>query len=346
MTDPRPIAMAKRVPVALAAYLEPFNSFLDRPDIIEICVNSPGQVFVEAYSGWETHSLLQLTFDFLMSMVRAIGSYARQEINETNPLLSGSLPGGERIQIVVPPAVPAGTVSITIRKPARRSFTLEELAGLGMFDDVTADADTPDGDSRELLQLHKDRAWLPFLKKAVSAKKNILISGATGSGKTTFSKALIPLIPEHERLITIEDTVELELPQPNAVRLIYSKGGQGEANVSARDLLESALRMRPDRIFLQELRDAAAFYYLRNVNTGHSGSITTIHADSAQLAFEQLALLVKESEAGRDLKRGEIKDMLFQMVDVVVQIRKTPQGRRIAEIFFDPSLKQAKGGTE
>ena len=121
--------------------------------------------------------------------------------------------------------------------------------------------------------------------------------------------------------------------------MIYSKGGQGEAKVTARDLLESALRMRPDRIFLQELRDASAFYYLRNVNTGHGGSITTIHADSATLAFEQLALLVKESEAGRDLKRDEIKDMLYQMVDVVVQIKKTAAGRRVTEVYFDPRRK-------
>ncbi|PTX35623.1 P-type DNA transfer ATPase VirB11, partial [Allosediminivita pacifica] len=190
-----------------------------------------------------------------------------------------------------------------------------------------------------LLDHHRKGDWKTFLNAAVLAKKNILVSGSTGSGKTTFSKALIPLIPTSERLITIEDTVELELPQPNVVRMIYSKGGQGEAKVTARDLLESALRMRPDRIFLQELRDASAFYYLRNVNTGHGGSITTIHADSATLAFEQLALLVKESEAGRDLKRDEIKDMLYQMVDVVVQIKKTAAGPRVTEVYFDPRRK-------
>ena len=118
------------------------------------------------------------------------------------------------------------------------------------------------------------------------------MSGATGSGKTTFAKALIRHIPASERLITIEDARELTVPHRNAVHLLYAKDGQGLAQVGARELLESALRMRPDRILLQELRDASAFFYLRNVNTGHPGSITTVHADSAALAFEQLTLLV------------------------------------------------------
>lgn len=214
-----------------------------------------------------------------------------------------------------------------------------------MFEGILPESGALSATDQELLDLHAKRSWKSFLRRAVAIRKNILVSGATGSGKTTFAKALIREIPESERILTIEDTLELVIPQPNHVRLIYSKDGQGQAKLSARQLLESALRMRPDRILLQELRDAAAFYYLRNVNTGHSGSITTIHADSALLAFEQLALLVKESEAGRDLKRAEVKEMLFQMVDVVVQVKRSEGRFRITEIYFDPHRKLSGGTT-
>ena len=169
----------------------------------------------------------------------------------------------------------------------------------------------------------------------------LLISGATGSGKTTFSKGLIKLIPENERLLTIEDTRELVMPHRSVVHMIYSKDGTGTAKVTAKELLESALRMRPDRILLQELRDGTAFFYLRNVNSGHPGSITTIHADSAELAFEQLTLLVKESEGGADLARDDIRSLLKILVDVVVQMKKVDGEFRMTEIYYDPAGRHA-----
>ena len=140
--------------------------------------------------------------------------------------------------------------------------------------------------------------------------------------------------------MTIEDTPELVIPQPNHVRLFYAKGGQGQAKVDAKDLLESCLRMRPDRILLQELRDGTAFTYIRNVNSGHPGSITTVHADSARLAFEQLTLLVKESEGGQDLEREDIRQLLYLLVDIVVQCKRMDGGFRVTEVYFDPYAKR------
>lgn len=330
-----------KAPAGLSSFLAPFSEFLQRGDVTEICLNQPQAFFVETYDGWTHHTLEALNMSFLQGLATAVGSFTKQEISITNPILSGTLPDGERIQIVIPPAVPAGTISITIRRPSNRTWSLQNLSDMGMFEDVSTDTTQMSCEDNDLLELYTAKYWVEFLTKAVRAKKNILVSGATGTGKTTFSKALIPLIPPHERLITIEDTVELEIPHANNVRLIYSKGAQGASKVSARELLESSLRMRPDRIFLQELRDATAFYYLRNVNTGHSGSITTIHADSAMLAFVQLALLVKESDAGRDLSRSEIEQMLIQMVDIVIQIKRVGKERRITEIYFDPARKHA-----
>lgn len=327
------------VPAGLASLLTPLQHHFERPEVIELCINRPQELFIESYDGWQRERIEALTFSHLSSFATTVASFTKQSISPTKPILSGALPGGERIQIVIPPAVPDGTISITIRKPSDHAFTLEDYEASGMFEGFLAETGTLSESDQELLDLYAKKSWKAFLRTAVANRKNILVSGATGSGKTTFAKALIHEIPHHERILTIEDTLELVIPQPNHVRLIYSKDGQGQAKLSARQLLESALRMRPDRILLQELRDASAFYYLRNVNTGHSGSITTIHADSALLAFEQLALLVKESEAGRDLKRAEIKDMLFQMVDVVVQVKRVEGRFCITEVYFDPARK-------
>jgi type IV secretion system protein VirB11 len=194
-------------------------------------------------------------------------------------------------------------------------------------------------DELDLLALLKAGRHAEFFDRAVKARLNILISGATGSGKTTLSKGLIQLIPPEERLLTIEDARELIVTHRNVVHMLYAKDGQGTANVTAKHLLESALRMRPDRILLQELRDGTAFFYLRNVNSGHPGSITTIHADSAELAFEQLTLLVKESEGGSDLARDDIRALLKMLVDVVVQTKKTDGEFRVTEIYYDPASR-------
>src|ERR1700685_2282399 len=158
------------------------------------------------------------------------------------------------------------------------------------------------------------------MRLAVRSRKNIVVSGPTGSGKTTWTKALIREIPTSERLITIEDAKELNLDRhPNHVRLFYSKDDQGLARVSPKQLLECCLRMTPYRILLAEVRGEEPFDYLRNVNSGHPGSITSIHAPSAELAFEQLVLLVKQSRAGQELAREDIKSLLYLLVDVVIQ---------------------------
>jgi type IV secretion system protein VirB11 len=201
-----------------------------------------------------------LSFDKLMRLARAVASFFNQGIDETRPLLSATLPDDERIQIVIPPATTRNTVSITIRKPSSVSLSTAEMEAGGLFESVVASTDQkPDDDL--LLSAYRSGQYRAFLEAAVLARKNIIISGATGSGKTTLSKALIQHIPDDERLISIEDTPELTIPQPNHVRLFYSKGGQGLAKIGAKDLLESCLRMRPDRVLLQELRDGTAFYY-------------------------------------------------------------------------------------
>lgn len=323
--------------------LLPLSPFLRDQSLYEVIVNRPGQVMTEGSGGWQTHSIPELTYDRLMRLARAVASFSNQSINETNPILSATLPDAERIQIVIPPATIKETVSLTIRKPSSVSLSLDDLDDGGLFADVRHVEENHGQFDQRLIELYRTGAVKQFLSEAVLARKNIIISGATGSGKTTLSKALIRHIPDSERIISIEDTPELVIRQPNHVRLFYSKGGQGMARIGAKDLLESCLRMRPDRILLQELRDGTAFYYIRNVNSGHPGSITTVHADSARLAFEQLTLLVKESEGGSDLERQDIREMLTIAIDILVQCKRVDGRFQVSEIYFrDVAVSDAK----
>ncbi|MFK3967329.1 P-type DNA transfer ATPase VirB11 [Ensifer adhaerens] len=314
--------------------LSPFMPYLDDPSLYEVIVNRPGQVLTEGSGGWRTHNLPELSFEKLMRLARAVASLSHQSIDETRPILSATLPGNERIQIVIPPATTRNTVSITIRKPSSAALSLGDLEKGGLFTDMAPGSHMAGATDRKLIDLHQAGAWAEFLRQAVLARKNIVISGATGSGKTTLSKALIRYIPDDERVISIEDTPELVIHQPNHARLFYSKGGQGLAKVGVKELLESCLRMRPDRILLQELRDGTAFYFIRNVNSGHPGSITTVHADSAKLAFEQLTLLVKESEGGQYLQRTDIRELLKIAIDVIVQCKRIDGQFRVTEVYF------------
>jgi type IV secretion system protein VirB11 len=165
----------------------------------------------------------------------------------------------------------------------------------------------------------------------VQGRRNILVSGGTSTGKTTFLNALLAEIPAEERLVLIEDTAELQLRHPNAVGLIAARGELSEARISAEDLLIAALRMRPDRIILGELRGIEAFTFLRAVNTGHPGSMTTIHADTPQRAIEQLALLVLQ--AGSKLSRDDVRHYVRESVDVFVQLERRSGQRRVSRVL-------------
>jgi type IV secretion system protein VirB11 len=319
----------------------PLRKYLDDETVTELVVNVPGEIGIERRGGWVWESEPSLDFKSLMALATAAAAFTAQDITRENPIVSTIFPTGERVQIVVPPVVPDETVSVTVRKPSMVTMTLADFEAGGLFKGTRIAENRVSDDETNLLDLLRSGRHVEFFDRAIKAKLNILISGATGSGKTTLSKGLIQLIPPQERLLTIEDTRELIVPHRNVVHMLYAKDGQGTANVTAKHLLESALRMRPDRILLQELRDGTAFFYLRNVNSGHPGSITTIHADSAELAFEQLTLLVKESEGGSDLGRDDIRALLKMLVDVVVQTKKVDGEFRVTEIHYDPASRHA-----
>ena len=325
---------------ALALTLRALRPYLSA-DVMELCINSPYEAFLETATGWRREQLAFADFDWCSRLAKLVANSTQQRIDSTSPLLSASLPSGERVQIVMPPATTAGCVAICIRRPAHRVWTVDELASRGIFRHAKAASLELDATEQELKQLLVRGRHEAFMRLAVRSRKNIVVSGPTGSGKTTWTKALIREIPSDERLVTIEDAKELVMDRhPNHVRLFYSKDDQGLARVTPKQLLESCLRMKPDRILLAELRAEEAFDYLRNVNSGHPGSITSVHATSAELAFEQLVLLVKQNQGGRELARSDIKSLLYLLVDIVIQFGVHNHERFIKEIWYHPERKR------
>jgi type IV secretion system protein VirB11 len=338
---PRPAVDPSRDSTALSLTLRALRPLLADRNVMELCINRPREAFLETRNGWRCEPLPYADFEWCSRFAKLVANSTQQRVDATSPLLSASLPTGERVQIVLPPATSAGCVAIAIRRPADEIWSIEELAQRGIFRHTRRANSALDETERNLLRLLSDGDHPAFMRLAVRSRKNILVSGPTGSGKTTWTKALIREIPASERLVTIEDAEELVLDRhPNHVRLFYSKDDQGIARVTPKQLLESCLRMKPDRILLAELRAEEAFDYLRNVNSGHPGSITSVHAASAELAFEQLVLLVKQNHSGRDLARSDIKSLLYLLIDIVIQFGVASHERFIKEIWYEPERKR------
>lgn len=326
MTDALPAGQ-----VYLRSYLAPFAEVLGRADVTDIYVNAPEELWVETLGGGlERHGMAGLNETALNRLARQIAAYAHQGVSREHPILSATLPGGERVQILLPPATRGGMV-LAIRKHVSSDLRLEDYVASGAFESAHPGGSRRetglDAQLRERLQAG-DVAGL--LRAAVRGRRNILISGGTSTGKTTFLNALIREVPQEERLIFIEDTAELHLHHPNAIGLIAPRSALGEALVTAEDLLNASLRMRPDRVILGELRGLEAYTFLRAVNTGHPGSMTTVHADSPERAIEQIALLVLQG--GTTLRREDVIHYIRSTIDVYVQLQRSAGRRSVSEI--------------
>lgn len=284
----------------LGHYLAPLQ-LARRCETTDIYINRPGEVWRERRGGDIARLAMPLLDeDHLQRLARRIAVHSHQGLSRAHRLLSASLPDGARVQIVMPPAT-QNHIAIAIR---RHRAAAMPLSAYGLEPSRRRERGAPTGD------------LAAYLAEAVRLKRNIVISGGTSSGKTTLLNSLLAEIPRSERLITIEDAAELQPVHANRVQLIAARGGQGEADVTPNDLLEAALRMRPDRILLGELRGAEAYAFLRAINTGHPGSITTVHADSAEGALRQLATMILQGAQNLDYANAHA--LVTSMIDIVV----------------------------
>ncbi len=307
--------------------------FLNQEGVTEISINRPEEVWTELKGEMICHSVPELDFRHLESIAKLVAKHTEQRISSETPLLSATLPEGYRIQTVFPPAVEAGLIALSIRKQALLDISLEDYQNLGAFDLVNQRTKREGSSKKDLQNFYQQGRYREFIELSLILKKNILISAGTSTGKTTFLNACLKVIPLEERILSIEDAREVKVPHKNSVHLIASRGGQGLAKVTAQELLEASLRLRPDRILLGELRGAEAFAYLRAINSGHPGSLTTIHADSPQLAFEQLTLMVMQTNLG--IERPQILEYIRSIIPIVVQLKRGEKGKRyISEIYY------------
>jgi type IV secretion system protein VirB11 len=320
--------------IYLRSYLAPLTGMLARPDVTDIYVNRPGELWIETVGGAiERHDSPALDEATLERLARQIAAVSHQGVSREHPLLSATLPDGARVQIVAPPAT-RGPLALAIRKHVAADLDLADYVAAGAFAGTRGrdGLERKEADDALAAQLAAgDVAGM--LAAAVRGRRNILVAGGTSTGKTTFLNALIREIPAEERLILIEDTPELQVRQDNVVGLLAARSALGEAAVSANDLVAASLRMRPDRIILGELRGEEAFAFLRAVNTGHPGSMTTVHADSPERAVEQIVLLALQ--AGTQLNRDDVRHYVRTTVDIFVQLARSGGRRRVAEVVLN-----------
>lgn len=336
-------------PVFLDRALAPLRPWLDDDQVVEICANGPGEIFVERFgqAAMERHDLPELTSVAIRHLNERVAGHSGQSVNEEHPLLSAALASGERFQGVLPPATTGGG-AFAIRKQVIKEMGLGDYRKLGSFDRVkVATAGEFSEIDRKLCSLLDGGKIEEFIQLAVVSRYSILLAGGTSSGKTTFLNAILKEVPVDERIITIEDTREVRPIQANHLALVASKGDQGEARVTVETLLQASMRLRPDRIFLGEIRGPEAYSFLRAINTGHPGSITTVHADSPQGAFEQLALMVMQ--AGLGLRRGEIVAYIQSVLPIVIQQTKIGGWRGTSTIYFSrmaewQAIRKKRGG--
>ncbi len=342
----------------LDAFWERFallKPFLEQEGVEEIAVNELGKVSLWKSGVWETVEVPDLNETFLERIGANLSGYTEKPFNRQNTSLSTYLPTGERVEMTHPPTAPEGMMYLNIRKHSASAFPHAALIAQGYYKNVQHEFSltlTEEDRARyqpylteeeaKLWQLAKDGEWAEFMQKAVEFYLNIVVSGATGSGKTSYCRSLIELISVDDRIITVEDTPEMPLPNhPNKNRLLFKKNPEDPQGATAKDVLHSVMRKTPKRVLLAELRGDEAMFYLSGVlSSGHPGGITTTHANSPRDAFFRLALLILASDAGKSLDMKTILMLLHMTINVVVQLKfDVAKGRHVPAIYYDPMYR-------
>ena len=289
-------------------FLRPIQHLILDPDISEIMVNGPERVFIEKAGHVQLVPGVKLTPESLIVAVKNIARRLGDDISEAKPILDSRLPDGSRVAAVIPPCSIYG-VALTIRKFNSHKFKIKDLIEVGTLTAELADQ----------------------LEEYVAQRKNILICGGTGSGKTTLLNILTEFIPEHERIVLLEDTAEIQIQKDNVLRFEARREQDGLPAVTIRELLKTTLRHRPDRIILGEIRGGEAFDLLQLLNTGHSGTLSTVHANSAAQGISRFTTCVLQS--GVDIPYRAIKTNIADSLNIIVQIERRPGRRFVSEVL-------------
>jgi type IV secretion system protein VirB11 len=314
--------------------LAPVQDVLDDPDTTEVVVQRQGEIGIEQHGQWSWRTVEAFDFRRLDAIGLLAGSLLSKPFDPAHPICMTTLPDGQRCTLCRPPVTAPGTISVTIRIPSKAVHRVRDpdFGDLMRTAAIPAFAGRPDGRGdadTELLSLYQAQDWPAFFALAVKAKKTMAATGSTGSGKTSLLRRLMQEIPGEERLVTIEDTDEFGLlPLRNRVSMFY-----GAANVSAENAVEASLRMRPDRVAMQELRGAEAFAYLRLLAAGHPGGLTTWHAEEGD-PFTPLALMAKTSEAGRNIPDDKLLVILRSLIDIVAFCRRDARGFSVPSVYY------------
>lgn len=323
------------------------TDYLDDQQVTEIQVNRPGELWLRKKGSYYAEQVVVpgLTYALLSSLADVTASFKSLEVDRLTPILSAEIPvnledgipdferGTYRTEMILPPVVPERTIAMTIRKQSLVKMTLPLYTEQGAFrfvNGVVTDASYSDA---RLLELYSAGQWAEFLRGAVLAHKNIAISAGTYCGKTTCLNALVQEIPAHERIVTIEDSREIEPAQPNCVRLSYARHqATGQTAVTPATLIRSCMRLTPDRVIMGEVRGPEAVEFLGMLNTGHKGTLTTIHTDSPAEMYDRFGELM---DGHTSLTREQVIERVKRRIDVVVQWKYTERdGRYISEILY------------
>lgn len=321
-------------------------TLLDDPVVTEIAVNRPGEAWVlrQGQRFMERVPLSDLSLGLLQSLADVTASASGQESDEERPLLSATIPinladgvpaterGGYRVMIVRSPVVQANTMALCIRKPALLDLTLDDYEAMGAFEHVNEPLPEDFSDD-ELRRLYRERRWKEFLRGVVLAGKRVMVSAGTNAGKTTLLNTLLSLLPLQARVVIMQDAREVKIRQPNVVDMVFSRGNQGRARVTANELLETMMRLTPDVAVVGELRGGEVVPFLELLNSGHGCTVSTIHADSPAMMFDRLAMMAIRS--GSSLRKEQLIDYARSLIEVVIQFKRGHDGRRyMSEILY------------
>jgi len=317
--------------------LSPINHFFEDKSVSEIMLNRPHEVFVEKNGEIKRFDIPEYDEKMLSNLFQLIAGENSQIMNESNPLLSGSLRDGSRIQLVLPPT--SKNYVFAIRRQVAKDFDLNDYNQNNYYKkmvpyDIESNSYAILPDSEKLLiNLFHANQWDEFIRHCILFRKNIVISGGTSSGKTTFLNACLRYIDLNDRLIILEDTREINISHPNQINLLASKGDQGLSKISMQDLVQCSLRLRPDRIIMGEIRGKEIMDFVSACSTGHEGSLTTIHANNPRVAFMRMTQMYKLNQVP-SMTDADIMRELKEVVDVIIQLNKTKEGRIATSIYY------------